>query len=167
MKKRYPITASQAQLAREAMSEIKDLRVYQRLEVIALLGEGYSESEVAQITRFSIHTIPLLRRKFVHHGMDSLMNHHKGRPAQIGNEETQAFLARYTQASQKAEILTVKSMWLDFQQQFDSTMTLQAFYRLLKRHHWRKIRPRPEHPNKASLEEIEASKKLSPHFKRY
>jgi len=32
-------------------------------------------------------------------------------------------------------------------------------YKLLKRHGWRKIKPRPEHPQKASEEEIEASKK--------
>jgi hypothetical protein len=36
---------------------------------------------------------------------------------------------------------------------------------LLARHKWRKIKPRPKHPERASDEEIAASKKLKPGWK--
>jgi transposase len=35
-----------------------------------------------------------------------------------------------------------------------------GFYKLLKRHDWRKVMPRGKHPKKASEEAMEASKKL-------
>ena len=38
-------------------------------------------------------------------------------------------------------------------------------YRVLHRHNWRKVMPRSKHPNKASEEVIEASKKLIPESK--
>ena len=34
-------------------------------------------------------------------------------------------------------------------------------YKMLKRHGWRKVMPRSQHPNKASIEEIEDYKKKS------
>ncbi|WP_263640476.1 winged helix-turn-helix domain-containing protein, partial [Streptococcus pneumoniae] len=36
--------------------------------------------------------------------------------------------------------------------------TRDAFYQLLKRHGWRNIMPRPEHPKKADAQTIVASK---------
>ncbi|MCL2603811.1 MAG: winged helix-turn-helix domain-containing protein [Defluviitaleaceae bacterium] len=39
--------------------------------------------------------------------------------------------------------------------------TAQIYY-VLKRHDWRKVKPRSRHPKKASPEVIEASKKLTP-----
>jgi transposase len=161
MKKRYTVSPTQAQEARQLMKTTKNVRVYRRLEVIALLGEGHSEVETAEMTHFSLHTLPILRRKFAHLGFKSLMNNHKGRPAQLSFEEVEQFLETYRESSEKAEILNVKQMWLDFQAHFGISYTLEAFYRLLKKHNWRKVKPRPEHPKKASLEEIEASKKLT------
>ncbi|MCL2501217.1 MAG: winged helix-turn-helix domain-containing protein [Defluviitaleaceae bacterium] len=39
--------------------------------------------------------------------------------------------------------------------------TAQIYY-VLKRHDWRKVKPRSRHPKKASPEAIETSKKLTP-----
>ncbi|KYA49884.1 transposase [Streptococcus pneumoniae] len=39
-----------------------------------------------------------------------------------------------------------------------SSYTRDAFYQLLKRHGWRNIMPRPEHPKKADAQTIVASK---------
>ncbi|KXZ86475.1 transposase [Streptococcus pneumoniae] len=53
-------------------------------------------------------------------------------------EEEKAFLARHLKASR--------------------SYTRDAFYQLLKRHGWRNITPRPEHPKKADAQTIVASK---------
>ncbi|CWJ14447.1 transposase [Streptococcus pneumoniae] len=39
-----------------------------------------------------------------------------------------------------------------------NSYTRDAFYQLLKRHGWRNIMPRPEHPKKADAQTIVASK---------
>ncbi|SNO65736.1 degenerate transposase [Streptococcus pneumoniae] len=56
-------------------------------------------------------------------------------------EEEKAFLARHLKATEAGEFVTI-----------------DAFYQLLKRHGWRNIMPRPEHPKKADAQTIVASK---------
>ncbi|VMU26721.1 transposase [Streptococcus pneumoniae] len=56
-------------------------------------------------------------------------------------EEEKAFLARHLKAAEAGEFVTI-----------------DAFYQLLKRHDWRNIMPRPEHPRKTDAQTIVASK---------
>ena len=47
-----------------------------------------------------------------------------------------------------------------------STRKLEVYvYMLLKRHNWRKIKPRSQHPKKADEETIAASQKLTLNWK--
>jgi len=48
-----------------------------------------------------------------------------------------------------------------------SASCTSTIYALLKRHGWRKLKPRTENPGKASEEEIAASKKLTKNTKGY
>ncbi|KYA24915.1 transposase [Streptococcus pneumoniae] len=45
-----------------------------------------------------------------------------------------------------------------YKKELGRSYTRDAFYQLLKRHGWRNIMPRPEHPKKADAQTIVASK---------
>ncbi|CWG06639.1 degenerate transposase [Streptococcus pneumoniae] len=45
-----------------------------------------------------------------------------------------------------------------YKKELGRSYTRDAFYQLLKRHGWRNITPRPEHPRKADAQTIVASK---------
>ena len=62
-------------------------------------------------------------------------------------------------AGQIVEVSEIKSV---YQEKVGHTISSGQIYYVLKRHNWRKIKPRSRHPKKASPEVIEASKKLTP-----
>ena len=160
MTKKYTITSEQAQQARKYMKKTKDTKSYRRLEVIALRGEGMKNPEIVRVTGFAEKYVPRIVSLFTHQGFEALLSDQRGgNHRKVSSEQEKEFLASYQKQAEQGTILTVQEMWLDFQETFQVTMKLPAFYRLLHRNHWRKVKPRSRHPKAAGAEEKEASKK--------
>lgn len=167
MPKSYTITQEDAAKAREYMKKTTDKKIYRRLEVIALRGEGQKNAEIVKITGFAEKYVPQIVSMFVREGFDALLQDKRsGNNRKVTAEEEQKFLNRYKEKSQQGQIITVNEMWQDFQKEFSTTITIQAFYRLLRRNKWRKIMPRARHPKSADAQTIEASKKSTLKSKR-
>ena len=81
-------------------------------------------------------------------------------------EEEQAILDRFTEKAEAGQIITVKEIKSAFDEKLGKDTGRGYIYMLLARHKWRKIRPRPKHPKRTSDEEIAASKKLKPGWKK-
>ncbi|VLL15117.1 degenerate transposase [Streptococcus pneumoniae] len=73
-------------------------------------------------------------------------------------EEEKAFLARHLKATEAGEFVTIDALFQAYKKELGRSYTRDAFYQLLKRHGWRNITPRPEHPRKADAQTIVASK---------
>lgn len=56
------------------------------------------------------------------------------------------------------EFVTVSTLFEAYQEKVGRKTTREGFYALLKRHGWRKVSPRPQHPKKADAKTILASK---------
>ncbi len=54
--------------------------------------------------------------------------------------------------------MTINEIHEAYQIKIGKRTTREGFYALLKRHGWRKVTPRPEHPKKADAKTILASK---------
>ena len=73
-------------------------------------------------------------------------------------EEEKAFLnEEYAKAAQ-GEHITISKLYEAYQKKVGHKTTREGLYALLKRHGWRKVTPRPEHPLKADATVIEVSK---------
>ncbi|VOM71576.1 transposase [Streptococcus pneumoniae] len=72
--------------------------------------------------------------------------------------EEKAFLARHLKAAEAGEFVTIDALFQAYKKELGRSYTRDAFYQLLKRHGWRNIMPRPEHPKKADAQTIVASK---------
>jgi transposase len=101
--------------------------------------------------------------QFKREGLEGLQKDGRkgGNKQKVSTVQELVFLTSYVEDAKAGKIITTKDLWLDYQEEFNVTMTRNAFYKLLDRHNWRKIIPRQEHPKKASDAEIEASKKLT------
>ncbi|VRQ35046.1 degenerate transposase [Streptococcus pneumoniae] len=73
-------------------------------------------------------------------------------------EEEKVFLARHLKATEAGEFVTIDALFQAYKKELGRSYTRDAFYQLLKRHGWRNIMPRPEHPRKADAQTIVASK---------
>ncbi len=77
-------------------------------------------------------------------------------------EEEKQFLAPFFAQAERGEIATVGQIWCAFEQRVGHTVDDSTIYRLLHRHGWRKLMPRPRHP-KADEQVREQFKKTFPH----
>jgi transposase len=75
-------------------------------------------------------------------------------------EAEQAFLAPFFRRAERGEIATAGEIKRAFEAQLGHEVNESTIYRLLKRHGWRKLMPRPVHP-KANQEVQEQFKKTS------
>lgn len=161
MRKTNIITPENASEARKYMTEISDKKIYRRLEVIALRGEGLKTVEITKITKFSRQHVSKLLTTFTQEGFKPLLTDNRGgNHRKISLLDETAFLKKYEEQALSGQIITVKEMRLDYCQTFNVSITNQGFYLILKRHNWRKVKPRSVHPKVADAEVIEASKKL-------
>ena len=62
-------------------------------------------------------------------------------------QEEQSFLAPFFARAQRGEIATTGEIWRAFEARVGHRVDDSTIYRLLNRHGWRKLMPRPKHPN--------------------
>jgi len=85
-----------------------------------------------------------------------------GRPTQISLEEEGQLLAEFEARAEAGQVVEVSDIKAAYQDKVGRRIGTGQIYRVLKRHNWRKVKPRSRHPKKASQEVIETSKKLTP-----
>jgi transposase len=81
-------------------------------------------------------------------------------------EEEKAFLTPFFEQAQAGEIATVAQIWQAFEKQIGHHVDDSTIYRLLNRHGWRKLMPRPRHPQADPQEQEQFKKNLQRRLKR-
>jgi transposase len=76
----------------------------------------------------------------------------------LTEEEEREFLAAFIEKAKQGQIATVKEIQQGFEKRVKSKVEESTIYRLLDRHKWRKIAPRPSHPKTNSAEQEELKK---------
>ncbi|MBF0806997.1 MULTISPECIES: winged helix-turn-helix domain-containing protein, partial [unclassified Streptococcus] len=67
----------------------------------------------------------------------------------LTHEEEEEFLEEQASSAMNGEFVTVDKLFEAYQKRVGRKTSREGFYALLKRHGWRKVSPRPEHPKKA------------------
>lgn len=80
----------------------------------------------------------------------------------LRREEEERFLAPFFARAERGEIATVAEIQRAFEAQIGREVDDSTIYRLLHRHGWRKLMPRPRHPQ-ATIEAQEQLKKTFQH----
>ena len=75
-------------------------------------------------------------------------------------EQEAKVLARFEEEADAGYELTVSDIRKGLETELGRETAVAYVYRVLKRHGWRKVMPRPKHPKAASKEEQDSSKKL-------
>jgi transposase len=164
MKKSLLVDPLNSDAIRLKMSTIKDVKVYRRYQVILFLSQGKTPEEVSALTGFTPRHIRNLGKLFKENGLEGFGADGRkgGNNRLLTNEDASAFLSDFEKEAIAGHILTVKEMSAAYDEKVGIThKSHSAFYRLIHRMGWRKIKPRGKHPKKASDEVIETSKKLT------
>ena len=152
-----------AQRLESRLTKTKSAEVLRRVQAIYLRARhGFLPEQIAQITGYSVGTVYNLHSRYLKEG-DRIFD--LGRPggrnaAHMTPGEERAFLEPFTQAGDAGGILEVGPVHKAHCAALGRNIPLSTTYRLLHRHGWRKIMPRPRHP-KADQEAQIAFKKLA------
>ncbi len=163
---KYRITTEQKQELEHARKVNKNKRVENRLRVLVLRAEGTELNEIAKITGYSRSYVNKLIATYCKEGIGAIVeNHYAGNRRNMSIEEEAALLETFRQKAEQGQIIEVREIKAAYEAKVGHSIGGSQIYYVLRRHGWRKVMPRSKHPNKASEEVIETSKKLTPKSK--
>ena len=162
MPKTYKISAENAVEIKEVRKTITDKKVDRRLHAVQLRGEGMTNEEIAQKLDTSAKMVSQWVSAYINNGGIAALLPKKriGMHRNLSIEEEKEFLSVYTKQAEAGQILDLNELKAAYIEKVGHSIGGSQIYRMLKRHGWRKVMPRSRHPQKASDEAIEASKKL-------
>jgi len=125
------------------------------------IGPFYAQ-RVATLLQVSIQSVWLWLKQYNNQGPQGIECKGSGgrRWSYLSWPEEQALLQSFYIRAGKGEIINVKKIHKDICDQLKKEVSLDYVYRLLHRHEWRKIGPRPQHP-KTNIENQALFKKKS------
>lgn len=163
MPKTYKYTDEQiSELTQTYKNITNDAKAARRVQIVLLRAQGNTVNFVIKATGTSTTTITRLTSNYLNKGIESLLTtKHKGNHRYLTAEQLESFLKEQETKAENGQLVTIKQVFEDYQALIGHEININSFYKLLKRHNWRKIRPRPHHPKQADVSTQEASKKLT------
>ncbi|VLR23942.1 transposase [Streptococcus pneumoniae] len=153
-------TKEEIQTIKTLLKDSRTAKYHKRLQIVLFRLMGKSYKEIIELLDCNQTTIWRNVKKYEEFGLDSLLQETRGgrNHAYMTVEEEKAFLARHLKATEAGEFVTIDALFQAYKKELGRSYTRDAFYQLLKRHGWRNIMPRPEHPRKTDAQTIVASK---------
>jgi len=163
MPRTYEITRENANEIRAAMEKEKNVNLYRRMEAVALRGEGKSNDEAAEITKYHKKRVSQLVSLYANEGIAALAKEGRkgGNRRNITAVQEKEFLDKFRTEAKDGHIITPAEIKIAYDELVGKETKDTFIYKILRRNNWRSVMPRGQHPQKASEEVIEASKKLT------
>ena len=161
MRPQRPISEQAKESLQELVRKTKTKADFQRVQCIWLRAAlGMSSDQVALAVGFSPATVKKLWSQYFSVGEEVLIGQGRGgrRRANLSLKEEMKILAHFFEKAKSGEVLVVNEVKTVYEEAIGHTVPKSTVYRMLARHSWRKIAPRPRHP-KADPQKLEAFKK--------
>ena len=139
----------------------KDKTTYQRVQCVWLRAAlELSAPQVAQALGWSLSAVHHVQARYLRHGSAALLGSGRGgrAPAHLSVAQEQELLADFAGPAAPGGVVEAGPVRMAYEAAVGHTVPKSTVYRLLKRHGWRKLAPRPR-PVAASGVVQEAFKK--------
>lgn len=159
----YQFTEKQIQEIKTVLKRACDKADYQRVMAVWLRAKcGMKAREVADAIGWSLHSVHQVQSRYFNNGLAVFDGPGRGgrRNENLTVADEKRLLAPFLKTAEKGGILIVSEIQKAYEQTVNKPVPPSTVYRMLERHGWRKIAPRPSHP-KADIDAREAFKKTS------
>lgn len=145
------IVCDEAAVARlyQLLKQSSDHGQYQRIQCVLLRATlGLSAAQIAQLLGWSTATVHVLHSRWAREGEAIFEVRGRGGPRHqyLSDQEEQQVLAPFLKRAEAGDMLRVAQIQQAYEQHLGKTVAPSTVYRLLARHGWRKVVPRPRHP---------------------
>ena len=145
----------------QLLKTTRSVEEYRRIQSIYFRSKyGLGAERIAEMVGLHVQTIRNLHSVYLRDGETVLPCPGAGgrRQALLSLEEEEALLAELEGNGQRGAMWEVHRVQQSYAQRVGKVVAKSTVYRLLHRHGWRKLAPRPHHPQ-GSEERIQAFKK--------
>lgn len=160
----YDFSAANGQAVYELMKKAEGLDQYKRMQAIYFRAY-YKEkaSKIAERTGLSLGTIWNIHSRWKREGIKIFdIQETGGRLREyLSYEQEKDFLKQFNNEGKSGGILEVKVIHEAYKKVIGEKIALSTTYRMLDRHEWRKIMPRPRHPKGYLKAQATFKKKLA------
>src|SRR5213594_3379681 len=133
----------------------------QRIQMVLLRESGMAQPAIAEAMGVSLSTVNRAHMAFDHGGIKAL------KPKPIGGRQREnmtlaqekALMARFAKAAGAGEMLNIHELKAAYEKAIGHETSNSTVYNLLDRHDWRKLMPRPVHPDQDIEAQIDFKKK--------
>ncbi len=139
------------------------------LIIYNVLVDPRTAEEIARHCGVSTVTVQHLISRYNRFGISAVETQGKGgrRREYMTPEQEKHFLHPFFTRAQKGELATISEIQQALEANLAHTVDESTIYRLLDRHGWRKLMPRPRHPQAREEAQNQFKKTLQRRFKRH
>lgn len=160
------ISADKPTIARlaERLKQARSHAEYQRIQCVLIRATlGSSAAQIAELLGWSTATVHVIHSRWAKEGDSIFEVRARGgrRHHYLSAEQEAQVLAPFSAMARAGGLLKVAEIQQAYESQAGVAVAPSTIYRLLDRHGWRKVVPRPRHP-KADVAAQDAFKKTAP-----
>lgn len=161
MSRSYNVINIEVEEVRRLMNAANTKDEFRRYQALYLrLSHQIPTPDIAQITGLSVSHIHKIHSLCFRNGISALLSKPKGgrRRSYLTEEEEKVLLSDIEKKAIKGGVVEIGKVHKLFEEKVGGKVAKNTAYRLLHRHGWRKIAPRPYHP-KQKADAIDTFKK--------
>jgi transposase len=147
---RHPvqITESQRDEIQNYLRNASSKEEFQRLQCVWLRALGLDKAKIPSATALSPISVAIFQSRFFRGGISALLTKAKGGRfhQNMSIEEEGDLLHEFLEKAKAGQILVVSELKEAYELALGRRVPNSTVYRVLARHGWRKLAPRPRHP---------------------
>jgi transposase len=134
----------------------------ERIRMVLLRENGMTQPQIAEVMGVSLSTVNRAHMAYDHGGLRALEPRPSGGRIRenMTLAEEKALLGRFSKAAGAGEMLNIHDLKAAYEKAIGHPTSNSTVYNLLDRHNWRKLMPRPFHPDRDVEAQIDFKKRL-------
>jgi transposase len=146
---------------KQALQREKNPGVRLRIQMVVLREKGMTQPEISEVTGKSLSTVNRAHMAYAKGGLNAL----KAKPSggrinqNMTVKEEKALLDGFAKAAGAGELLNIHEIKAAYEKVIGHPTSKSTIYNLLARHGWRKLMPRPHHPDRDPVAQKRFKKK--------
>lgn len=159
---RFQINEAEYNAIKEYEAKTRDKKISKNLRILMLRYEGEKVDVIAKFYKVSKNAISQICMRYRKQGLDEFVrNKYTSHYRLLSEEQEKEILTHFEELAESGHQITAKGIKEALNEACGKDTGNVYVYNVLKRHQWRKVMPRSQHPNAADEEACNASKKLS------
>jgi transposase len=157
------VTCNSNQLKRlkRALKREKNPTMRDRIRMVLLRENGMTQPQIAEVMGVSLSTVNRAHMAYDQGGLRALEPRPSGGRIRenMTLAEEKALLGRFSKAAGAGEMLNIHDLKAAYEKAIGHPTSNSTVYNLLDRHNWRKLMPRPFHPDRDVEAQIDFKKR--------